>query len=65
MRDPLSLVVAMGTAEAAAAAASTDGDPGSAHDTWRQRRCGWQRSWGPSPPVPYTVIPSFHLSHTA
>lgn len=57
-------VVAMGTAEAAAAAAPTDGDSGGADVTWRRRR-GRQRAGGPPAPVPYSVLPGLHLSDSA
>lgn len=59
----LPLVVAMGTAEAAAAAPPTNGDPGSTCVAWRRRGCWWLRR--PSPRVPYAVFPSLHLSHSA
>lgn len=59
----LPLVVAMGTAEAAAAAPPTNGDPGSTCVAWRRRGRWWLGR--PSPRVPYAVFPSLHLSHSA
>lgn len=57
-----SVVVIMGTTEAAAAAASTNGDFGSTHVMQQQ----WSREWvrRASTPVTHTVVPSLHLPHT-
>lgn len=61
----LSAVFALGAAEAAATAASTNGDPRGAHAAGRWWCWGWQWVGCPSSPVTHTVLSCLHLSHAA
>lgn len=58
-----SVVVAMGTTEAVAAAAPANGDFGSTH-VMQQQQC-WEWFRCASTPVTHTVVASLHLPHTS